>query len=110
MANPVQHSVPSHQTSSPYFYAAKSKQWKAALASLCLAQYAGSTHKQELCTFAEGALQLLQPVVCSAVSSSIAGHASYVVTLILPPLLEVAEKLGPQPTKELCIMLWATCR
>ena len=71
---------------------------------------AGAADEQELCTFLEGALQVLQPVVFGAVSGSISGHASHLVTLILPALCKVAEKLGPRHTAEIGSKLWATCR
>lgn len=70
----------------------------------------GAADQQELCTFLEGALQLLQPVVFSAVSGSMSGDASHMVALMLPALCQVAEKLGPLHTKEFGSMLWATCR
>ena len=71
---------------------------------------AGAADKQELRTFLEGAVQLLQPVVCGAASGSISAHPSHVVTLILPALCKVAEELVPQQTTELANRLWAACR
>ncbi len=71
---------------------------------------AGAADKQGLGSFLERALHLLQPVVCGAASSSLSAQPSHVVTLILPALCQVAEKLGPQQTTELANRLWAECR
>lgn len=80
------------------------------IACSLLLSCADTPYRDELHNFMQQSLEMLQPVVCTAVERAICYQASHTYTVMLPALRKLAEELGPEYKANLASGLWQACK